>query len=143
MSFNTMSDRVNHPAHYGGADNPYEAIKVIEHWRLNFCCGNAFKYLSRAGRKASLTDPRTKFIEDIDKAIWYLERQYTGLQTHNPAAWVTPITQVSPLYEVDAVMQGLQLDPRFIDAISACRWLVDMPRLTFGISSLRSLRNSV
>lgn len=23
-------DHVDHPAHYGGADNPYEAIKVIE-----------------------------------------------------------------------------------------------------------------
>lgn len=25
-------DSVNHPSHYGGADNPYEAIKVIEAW---------------------------------------------------------------------------------------------------------------
>lgn len=27
---------VNHPSHYGGADNTYEAIKVIEAWGLNF-----------------------------------------------------------------------------------------------------------
>jgi hypothetical protein len=27
-------EAVNHPAHYGGADNPYEAIKVIEAWKL-------------------------------------------------------------------------------------------------------------
>lgn len=31
-----MSDAVNHPAHYGGEDNPYEAIKVIEAWKLGF-----------------------------------------------------------------------------------------------------------
>jgi hypothetical protein len=38
-----MSDNVNHPQHYGGADNPYEAIKVIEAWQLGFCLGNAVK----------------------------------------------------------------------------------------------------
>jgi integrase len=32
---------VDHPEHYGGADNPYEAIKVIEAWDLGFCLGNA------------------------------------------------------------------------------------------------------
>ena len=35
---------VEHPAHYGGADNPYEAIKVIEAWGLGFCLGNTIKY---------------------------------------------------------------------------------------------------
>ena len=30
---------VNHPNHYGGKDNPYEAIKVIEDWSLNFNLG--------------------------------------------------------------------------------------------------------
>ena len=27
-----MGEKVDHPSHYGGADNPYEAIKVIEGW---------------------------------------------------------------------------------------------------------------
>ena len=31
------SEFVNHPAHYGGEGNPYEAIKVIEAWGLGFC----------------------------------------------------------------------------------------------------------
>lgn len=44
-------DAVNHPAHYGGAGNPYEAIKVIEAWELGFCLGNTVKYISRAGKK--------------------------------------------------------------------------------------------
>ena len=34
-----MPEEVNHPDHYGGADNPYEAIKVIEAWKLNFNLG--------------------------------------------------------------------------------------------------------
>lgn len=65
-----MSDPVNHPEHYGGVDNPYECIKVIEAWGMGyqFCIGNAIKYLSRAGRKA------TNEIEDLRKAAWYLNR---------------------------------------------------------------------
>jgi hypothetical protein len=63
-------ERIDHPAHYGGADNPYEAIKVIEAWKLGFNLGNAIKYVSRAGRK----DP-AKHIEDLEKARWYLDRE--------------------------------------------------------------------
>lgn len=63
-----MSEAVNHPAHYGGADNPYEAIKVIEAWQLGFCLGNAVKYISRAGKKADR-------LEDLRKARWYIDRE--------------------------------------------------------------------
>ena len=45
-----MKDSVNHPTHYGGEDNTYEAIKVIESWGLDFCLGNVVKYISRAGK---------------------------------------------------------------------------------------------
>jgi hypothetical protein len=67
-------EAVNHPAHYGG-DTVYEAIKVIEAWKLDFHTGNAVKYLSRAGRK----DP-TKTVEDLRKAKWYIERAITVLE---------------------------------------------------------------
>jgi hypothetical protein len=60
-------EAVNHPAHYGGAENPYEAIKVIEAWELNFNLGNVLKYVSRAGRKDASRD-----IEDLEKAAAYL-----------------------------------------------------------------------
>lgn len=63
-----MSDNVNHPQHYGGADNPYEAIKVIEAWGLGFNLGNTVKYISRAGKKGAT-------IEDLQKAAWYLNRE--------------------------------------------------------------------
>lgn len=65
-----MTEKINHPAHYGGADNVYEAIKVIEAWGLGFCLGNTVKYISRAGKK----DPASE-IEDLKKARWYLERE--------------------------------------------------------------------
>ena len=48
-----MSEQVNHPQHYGGEDNPYEAIKVIDAWELGFSLGNTVKYISRAGKKDS------------------------------------------------------------------------------------------
>jgi hypothetical protein len=61
-------EQVNHPSHYGGESNPYEAIKVIEAWALGFCLGNTVKYISRAGKKGSAT-------EDLRKARWYLDRE--------------------------------------------------------------------
>ena len=67
-------EAVDHPDHYGGADDPYEAIKVIEAWDLGFCLGNTVKYISRAGKK----DP-TKEKEDLEKALWYLQRRIDQL----------------------------------------------------------------
>lgn len=63
-------EAVNHPAHYGGQDDPYEPIKVIEHFDLGFNTGNALKYLLRAGRK-----PGVSYAEDLQKAVWYLQRE--------------------------------------------------------------------
>jgi hypothetical protein len=54
---------INHPSHYAEG-RQYEPIDVIEDWNLDFCLGNALKYISRAGRK----DP-AKTVEDLKKAI--------------------------------------------------------------------------
>lgn len=71
-----MSEAVNHPAHYGGEANPYEAIKVIEAWSLGFCLGNTVKYISRAGKKGDA-------LEDLRKARWYLDREISNLEKVN------------------------------------------------------------
>lgn len=68
-------EAVNHPAHYGGENNVYEAINVIEAWNLDFCLGNAVKYISRAGKKDA-----SKELEDLNKAIWYLKRRAEQIQ---------------------------------------------------------------
>ena len=68
--FTESKEAVDHPEHYGGKDDPYEAIKVIKAWDLGFCLGNTVKYISRAGKK----DP-AKRIEDLRKALWYLQQQ--------------------------------------------------------------------
>ena len=63
---------VDHPKHYG--NGTYETINVIEAWNLDFHLGNAVKYISRAGKK-----DKSKTIEDLEKAIWYLERKIKQL----------------------------------------------------------------
>lgn len=71
-----MSNAVDHPPHYGGDNNPYEAIKVIEAWGLGFCLGNAIKYISRAGKKGNR-------IEDLKKAAWYINREIEKVGSGN------------------------------------------------------------
>jgi hypothetical protein len=62
------NNQVIHPQHYGGKDNPYEAIKVIEAWGVGFNLGNTLKYISRAGKKDNI-------IQDLEKALFYLDRE--------------------------------------------------------------------
>jgi hypothetical protein len=61
-----MDDLVNQPAHYkvGGI----ETIDFIEAKRLNYNMGNAVKYISRADHKGNKK-------QDLEKAVWYLNRE--------------------------------------------------------------------
>lgn len=73
-----MAEEVDHPLHYGGAENPYETIKVIEAWGLDrdFALGNAVKYISRAGKKDT-----GAFLADLEKAAWYLARKIRNVRS--------------------------------------------------------------
>jgi len=66
-------ETVNHPFHYnvGGI----EVIDAIEAWQLGFCLGNAVKYIARAGHKDA-----DKTVEDLNKAIWYINRYIEEIQ---------------------------------------------------------------
>lgn len=59
-------ETVNHPSHY--QSETLEVIDVIEAFDLNFNIGNVIKYTLRAGKKGDR-------IEDLKKAIWYLNRE--------------------------------------------------------------------
>lgn len=65
-------DTVNHPKHYTSLPSKcecglgIECIQIAEH--MNFCVGNAIKYLWRCDDKG---DP----IENLRKAAWYIERE--------------------------------------------------------------------
>ena len=70
-------EMVNHPDHYH--PGTYEAINVIEAWLgkegcFNFCVANALKYIARLDKKESdFLSKENKTVEDLRKAIWYLE----------------------------------------------------------------------
>ena len=64
-------EMIDHPSHYN--QGKYEAIDVIEDWKLNFNLGNTVKYISRAGHKDDI-------IQDLKKASWYLNREIERLE---------------------------------------------------------------
>lgn len=68
-------EKINHPDHYGGKDNPYEAIKIIEHHKLDFHDGNTVKYILRAGKKDQNSE-----LDDLKKALWYLNRKIESME---------------------------------------------------------------
>lgn len=73
VSVPSVFESVNHPNHYN--TGKIEVIDFIEDQNLNFHLGNAVKYICRAGKK----DP-SKLKEDLDKAIWYIERYKDNLK---------------------------------------------------------------
>lgn len=83
-----MESAINHPSHYGGENNPYEAIKVINAWTSDFYIGNILKYICRAGKKESE-------IEDLKKARWYLDHKIKLLQDKADALKQNPHTPSS------------------------------------------------
>lgn len=62
----TKNDNINSPKHYTAGK--YEVIDVIEDWDLNFRLANAIKYIARHKHKG-------KPLEDLEKALWYLQRE--------------------------------------------------------------------
>lgn len=62
-AFVVEHDPVNHPQHYTSHPSGIECIDVTQH--MNFCVGNAVKYLWRAGLKGDA-------VEDLEKAVWYI-----------------------------------------------------------------------
>lgn len=60
------ADPVNHPDHYTWLPGGLEAIDLTE--QFNFNLGNALKYIIRADHKG---EP----IKDLEKAVWYLQRE--------------------------------------------------------------------
>jgi len=59
-------DLVNEPPHYKQHPSGVECIQVTE--GMNFCLGNAVKYIWRA-------DLKGEAIQDLEKAKWYLDRE--------------------------------------------------------------------
>ena len=59
-------DPVNHPRHYTTHPSGVECIQITEH--MGFNLGNAMKYIWRA-------DEKDNAVEDLRKAVWYVQRE--------------------------------------------------------------------
>lgn len=83
QTLDEIKKNVDHPAHYGGADNPYEAIKVLREWQLDkdAYLWNVGKYLSRAGHKDGNSQ-----LQDLTKARWYLDYKIRLLEEQQKIA---------------------------------------------------------
>ncbi len=62
---------VDHPKHYNSHESGIECIDVVEGMPFNI--GNAVKYCWRCDHKG-------RDIEDLEKAVWYLQREITRRQ---------------------------------------------------------------
>ena len=71
-----MSDAVHQPKHYTAHPSGVECIVITEH--MNFCLGNAIKYIWRADLKGNAQ-------QDLRKAQWYISRELERLEgKHTP-----------------------------------------------------------
>lgn len=61
------------PPHYKRHPSGVECIQITEH--MNFCLGNAVKYIWRAGLKDGNSSG-----QDLEKAIWYINREIERLR---------------------------------------------------------------
>ena len=78
------NDVINQPTHYAST-MPSVKVECIDFAKdMNFCQGNAFKYVWRAGHKDDAS-------QDLQKAIWYLnksEQQRLNISERvNTRAW--------------------------------------------------------
>jgi len=69
-------DKINNPEHYTFGN--IEPIDAIEDWQLNHHRASAVQYIVRAGRKS-----KTREVDDLKKAIWYLQRDVKLLEKVN------------------------------------------------------------
>ena len=66
-----MNDIVNHPEHYTSHKSGVEVIEITEH--MNFCLGNAIKYIMRSDLKGNQ-------VQDLKKAAWYINREINRIE---------------------------------------------------------------
>ena len=66
---------VDNPSHYNQGE--IEVIDVIEGLGVNYHLGNAIKYIARCNHKGSK-------IEDLRKAIWYINREIKNTPVGTP-----------------------------------------------------------
>lgn len=79
--YKAPDDKINHPSHYTWLKDlcGIEVIDITRH--MDFNLGNSIKYILRSGHKKEkgYTD-KQKTIEDLKKAVWYLNDEISTLE---------------------------------------------------------------
>lgn len=78
-----MEEKVQHPSHYTWLKGlcGIEVIDITRH--MDFDLGNALKYILRCGHKSEEGySDKEKAIEDLKKAIFYIEDKIKTLESH-------------------------------------------------------------
>ena len=72
-------DNVNHPKHYEGNIECIDAMQEVlgKDGTINFCIGNAFKYIWRCKKKHPTP------IEDLKKCRWYINKALELLESED------------------------------------------------------------
>jgi hypothetical protein len=81
-----VSDPVNHPRHYTKHPSGVECIQITEH--MGFNLGNAVKYIWRA-------DLKGKQVEDLKKAVWYINREIERINNGSQESSKTSVCEQS------------------------------------------------
>jgi hypothetical protein len=81
-----VSDNVNHPRHYTKHPSGVECIQITEHMTFNL--GNAVKYIWRA-------DLKGKQVEDLKKAVWYINREIERINNGSQESSKTSVCEQS------------------------------------------------
>ena len=109
-----MVNNVNNPSHYN--TGKIEVIEFIEDQKLGFNRGNAIKYISRAGKKGD------KEIEDLKKAVWYLNREIELLSAGVEGRKVTrPNDMNKPEISVDIKIEEQKKGPKDVNIVPALK----------------------
>jgi hypothetical protein len=72
-----MNDAINHPEHYTDHPSGIECIQITRH--MGFNLGNAIKYIWRC-------DLKKDAIEDLKKAIWYIQDEINRREKNDGVA---------------------------------------------------------
>lgn len=90
-------EKIDHPKHYNSHPSGIECIDIARHYCFDI--GNAIKYLWRAGLKSEegYTDNQ-KEIEDLNKAIWYIQDRINQLQANKKETIPLPRINVDYMY---------------------------------------------
>lgn len=95
---NEEDDPVSHPKHYTSRKSGIECIDVTE--EMNFCLGNAVKYIWRCDEKGHP-------IEDLKKAIWYIQREIDRREVNE--------SQSSEVKDFDLQVEKNEVNPLLLE----------------------------